>query len=380
VWTENAANSKWVNREITRADDKNKKIIPLVFDDAEITPIVLQRVQYLDFRKGYYKAFNQLVSLLIPLIESELATPADSSLIWQPAKRPFARSFFLEQNNYLDRESNRFARNTATERIVDRYGEVGAKNIFTLVAIPFPNEIDFDINSLPELTEQKTPLLIQTDENTSIESKFGVSIFSRRISTQSEDYFYYPHQTKDQISSPKAVTFLRFTEHGSIESGECNYSFYYLKDNSTAVNFVFLLGMTFKFLYLAANVYRRNGYNGRFQMLFNLANITQAKLGNFAFEGNNLNRRWSSVIDSDPFSAFRFVDAGQGVSYDRNIQIICNVEVEGLLMSTSAVYDILHYISNKLQKAFNYDPQLRHLTPDTKLFPWHQFSQYGYFI
>jgi hypothetical protein len=82
IWTENAANSVWVEREIARADDQKKPVIPLVFDDAKITSILLQRIQYLDFRQGYHAPFQELVSLLLRLLEnSQKPLPQATGLV-----------------------------------------------------------------------------------------------------------------------------------------------------------------------------------------------------------------------------------------------------------------------------------------------------------
>jgi hypothetical protein len=371
LWTENAVNSEWVQRELARADQSNKPIIPLIFDNTQIT-ILLQRTQHIDFRKGYFSAFPNLVSYLTRYLEvSEITAPIAA---WKYVKQPFYRSRFLEENSYLNRKGVDFAVNEHTRQL-HSYNAEKATSFVTFVSIPIPEAIDFDFDILLSDEVLRNSNRVIRSQNAELPWQFfNLNSFYQRRTTQSDFTLY---DTRANTHAP--ISHIRFTEDGAIEYGDAYNSVQQVQMdsfNGTAFDFIQILGSTWKFINLALNMYQPFGYSGLFQILINLKNTSGATLAGFAAE-RNYNNAWPSLISSNSFARIRLKESGQGIASDNNIQLVYNVNLPPLLQAPQIIEDIILDLSNRLQRSFSFEYKLRHYIQNTNEFPWHQLSELG---
>ncbi len=375
IWTENAASSKWVKRELARADDKGKPVIPLRFDDTETSNILLQRVQYIDFQPGYHREFPGLVSRLMSLIDDSEQPATPSNLAWKPVPRPFYRSHFLEDNNYLDRKSTDFAVNERTKRLV-YYNHKPVNKFMTMVAVPIPNPRYSDF--VDEL-----PALLQLDAHPrGLGKKDGghpwlwfslAELHSPHTSQADFVLFDERHLYQDPIEKLKWGKYLRFSEDGAIEYATAWDVNFTESGNLYAFNFIHILGTAWKFINMTAYVYTQLGYHENFQLLVNLRNTRDSTLGNFAWDKNkNHSSSWPSPI-SPGFAAMHFSERGEGISSDTHLQFIFNVNAQALSNTPSLSEDLIVALSKKLQLGFNFRIQPRHYSRNTTEFPWRQY-------
>ncbi|HVO70610.1 MAG TPA: toll/interleukin-1 receptor domain-containing protein, partial [Aggregatilineaceae bacterium] len=94
IWNKNAKESKWVPREIARADKRNIPIIPLLFDDTEVD-IHLARTQNIDFRQNrWFTPMQELFVYLNRLVQQEQGREAITQRPWQRVTDPDLRNQF----------------------------------------------------------------------------------------------------------------------------------------------------------------------------------------------------------------------------------------------------------------------------------------------
>jgi hypothetical protein len=87
IWNKNAKDSKWVGREIARADRREIPVVALIFDDTEVD-IHLERRQYLDFRQGWFGNIQELFVFLNQLIQQESEQTNLTETPWKSVSEP----------------------------------------------------------------------------------------------------------------------------------------------------------------------------------------------------------------------------------------------------------------------------------------------------
>lgn len=380
LWSKNAAGSKWVEREIIRADNQSKPIIPLMFDDTQLN-LALTTTQGIDFRpENFGNSYTLLVSRLetlreVAIQENQIQT---SGKPWEFNSRLVTRSKFLTSNNYIDKEAPNFGLNTWTENLVDYKGNP-AKHFVTLVSTPFPNPIpNFDMDEFPQKINSphhlRPAFIGKTNEKHWM--FFGISGLSQTWDT-STNYLLY----KGNLNSEKFLpyTYLRFDEEeGAIEYvPDINKIIrkFNPQENtySIAYNFILILGACWKFINLSSYVYSHIGYEGNFQFLVNLRNTKETYLGSFAHD-NNGRPHWKSPLTSENIA---WDDMSNLYSLVSNIQLPYLIDTTAIIKSADLSQDIMEHISKRLQRAFNYPSvEPRHYLRNTNDFPWHQYYDY----
>lgn len=383
VWTENAAQSKWVERELIRADEQNKPIIPLIFDDTKVS-IVIQTTQHIDFRSSYFKSFPKLVSCLTSLIDDSDVQPEGAGLLWEHTKQPHFRSRFLEDNSYRDRRSVDFAVNRRTQQLISYNEDSHAEAFVTFVAVPIPKAIDIDLSEVSEFMSKSNRSVLGPDNPQFPWERFDISRFDHVHTSQDDHVLYKRHPNPGvlienmpslQKQAILALEYIRVNDDGGIEYAEGTYSTRNVKGRhfqGRIFDFIGIVGTCWKFVYLASLVYSRFDYAGRFQLLVNLRNTQGTALGNFARDPHN-KQEWQTRLNP-PF----FLDvenSSWGIADDSNLQFSYNIQVGMALENPSVFVELITHLSRSVVRSFNYKTGDRHFVPNTEEFPWRQFSE-----
>jgi hypothetical protein len=134
LWNKAADDSRWVKRELARADARPIPTIPLLLDDTPIS-IVVQTVEPIPFH-GYYEPFRRLVSQLSRIYEDAERQPTSQASPWHFRLEPTMRSRFLEENHYHPHVSN-FGLNNWTQKLVRfQDEEKRAERFVSVVTVP----------------------------------------------------------------------------------------------------------------------------------------------------------------------------------------------------------------------------------------------------
>lgn len=369
IWTENAANSEWVNREISRADQKNKPVIPLKFDNAE-TRILLQRTQHIDFSNGYYGAFPQLTSYLMRYVDSEEQTKSVQNVAsWAYQKSPFFRNRFLEENNYRNRKDTDFALNERTNTLFNRRTEAKAEAFVTIITIPTPESVDVDLAQLSKILDvENSPRTVRMENAQAPWQRFSFSSLQDKENSQNELMWFH---SSGQSRNPHM--YIRFEEDGAIEYATGNLVWNFNDINS--FDFIGILGTTWKLLGLASEAYSRLNYKDQIQLIVNLKNTKNTTLANFA-KDRRTGKQWISLSDSSHHATI-LRERNQGLTHNSNLQFVYNVNLSNFQKNVELSEDLIKDLSEKLQRSFNYQIEPRHYVPDSNEFPWYQFEAYN---
>lgn len=371
VWTENSSKSEWVDREIVWASSKNIPIIPLMMDDAELT-ISVVTIQHINASMSYFSKFPELISRIQKYVQNEVSEKNSKNFAWLYQKKPFFRSEFLEQNNYLNVRDNNFALNAWTEKLHRRKETdwVQAESVVSFCAVPIPNIVDISLKDIRSILQNYEDLKLQQPWR---------KLNHKYVSTpkRSDGEFVIYENRRDAVGiEPHA--YLRFDENGSFEFADSYNTIFDFEDrngkNKKGYHLIKILGASWKILNFIVYYYHENEYSGHFQFLVNLRNAKSKMLAGFAQKDSQ--NGWESGLSKNPFSEYKFKE--QGISDSEHSQFIYNVSVEDIIANPELTLDVIIDLSEHIQWAFNLDYKPRHCLPDTEDFHWQSYSNSYY--
>jgi len=362
VWTTAAEQSRWVAREIARADQETIPIITLQFDDTKPN-MALQTTQPIDFRGSYLEAMGRLISKLNLLEQDMQSRSTLRTAPWQRVPSPTRRNRFLDENNYFLNRSG-FAQNGWTRLLISSDDQIDQNmnpSIISLVTIPTePHSIFLDHDNLDEYLGE--PYRPETGH--------------RRIATDAPDYRRFPvhvgsgkrtsqmdHVRYDGVRGDidKLRRFLRITLDGAIEFAD-SYHFVVRSRETQVYSLIGILGAAWQMAYFAIELYSQvYQYSGDFQLLINMSGTGNAMIAGFA-------GGWPSVLRApftDDWDTRRCVDA--------NLQFIYQIDPLHFGKLEEASADMIDDASKRIQRAFNMSPHPRHKSRSDDSFDWKQY-------
>jgi hypothetical protein len=371
VWTRH----EWKSAQERALASVDKEYILPVRVDNTVLPGLPNTIGYLDIQETDVQSIAEIALGLLARHQAglQIEQKVEPIAVWEYETVPFARSVFLNQNNYLALTSSDFAHHRFTDTLIEKK-DIIRQNYVTLVVVPIPTPLKVDLNSLSTLIQDTEEETLEAKWMSEYPQHLGKVYLGRynTIYTTREAYF---RLTPPMYESPKELPFttfgfIRFTNNGAIEFALPHYATYEDgKDSPVNFNFSYILGAVWKFLVLATEIYVRLGYKNRFQLLINLKNTQQSVLSNFASDKSKGNG-WPSAASRYGESSF---SQRVGTTFDQNLQFIFNINCSGVLQSPMELEAIIVTLSNDLQRSFNYKPKPRHYIPQTKDFPWHLY-------
>lgn len=374
VWTKDAKNSKWVKNEIARADAKSKLIVPLMFDDSEVT-VTLQTKQHIDFKKSWFTGFQNLTAYFIRYLDNTPEQTNNAPFSRDP--RPFMRNRFLHENQYLDRRHPEFALNERTRDLVSLDFSEPADSFMSVVTIPKPSDIDVDtlvkVRELVNNMNTQAPGIGQPSEDRPW-LWFSFSRLEGKYDIHTEFWLY--EKPPYNVDKDKARYYVRFVEGGAIELGVSHYVTMMSNDNKVFY-LMYILGRVLTFINLAVNVYDYLNYQQEIQLLVNLRNTRDSLLGGFAYEESSRSR-WPDPLETQNILMSFNENLSNLRSRDRHLQFIYNFVVADFKRNSKLSEQLIAELSFRLQQSFNYTPTDRHFVPNTTKLPWEQYTNLAF--
>jgi hypothetical protein len=380
VWNKNAKESKWVAREIARADRRNTPIVPLVFDDTDVD-IHLERRQFVDFRKGWFVKIQELFVFLNQLAQQEQGQGAIIEQPWQRVPDPDLRNRFLHANHYSTAvTSDDFGRNEWTNRLrnIDASSQplpaqwLQASQFVSIVSIPLdPSRLAVDFN---ELRRYLGKLHDPNSGTRSLPSdappqrRFPLGSFDYERD-QNNDYIRFNATWGNRESGDTGIIrFLRMSQGGGIEFCDSVYLIQTRNASLVVLNYVGVLGATWQLVHFVSDIYADLlGYVGNIQILVNVAGVEGGLLDNLAKSSGG--KEWSSPLDH----AWSLT-AAQSRCGTKNIQIVYDFDSQAIRQSDTHARCLMEDLGFEIQRCFDLtERRPYHYIPDTEDFPWQQY-------
>ncbi len=356
LWNKAADDSRWVKRELARADadDRHIPTIPLLLDDTPIN-IVSQITEPIPFRR-YFEAFPPLVSQLSRFYEDAERQPTSQASPWRFRLEPTMRSRFLEENHYHPHVSN-FGLNDWTQKLVRFQAEKKqAERFVSVVTVPvgsLATGAEFD-----DLERYLGPLL-QTDAggravapNAPVQRKFPVHMFQKKRTLHRDFIRYDSSEQGNEVASFRR--FLRIALNGGVEFADSAVIFVPYNENVWGVHYVMLLGLAWQLAHFAVDLYKDVlHYAGPVQILVNIIGGENSVLDGFS----------GAIYTSRPTTS-------QLKCHDKNLQFVYEINSEVAAKEDYVCQHMIEDLGSRLQRSYGMKPSpLQHI-PQTNLFDW----------
>jgi len=386
LWSKNAKESKWVSREIARADRQNITIVPLILDDTDVD-IHLERIQHIDFRTGYLKNIRELIVFLERLVHQAKEHPLQiTGDYWKWVPDPGLRNRFLHENGYLERpESEEYAKNSWTNRLVQKIRHddhiwTQASHYLTVVVVPDGTPLPIDVANLDREEKNLVEDILEKSRaaNPNANSRlFPINAFHQK-SLFGRDFSWFTPSGLN--AGPNQLRqYFRLSQDGAIELASSKV----LVNHNGALwfwGYIGILGLTWQLLNFSAMMYESLlGYKGAIQLIISLIGTDGTSLAHFAsgkYGDSTVRGGWHDFFSimrewGDPPSPDELQEQMCGT---KNIQFVYQVDCERLLKAKDEGLPIIQDLGRRLQACFGFSPdQQLFFVPNTAIFPWHQY-------